>query len=257
MGLADFEALSFDCYGTLIDWEAGILAILGPWARRVGFTATDETLLASFARHETGVQDEFPAEPYPEILRRVMHLVGSSLGGKVADTDAEALAVSVPDWPAFGDSSRALAELGRRYKLVILSNVDRVSFRGSNDRLGVTFDAIVTAQDVGSYKPSPANFAALLQRIGDLGVAPNKLLHVAQSLYHDHEPAKAAGLATVWIDRRAGQAGWGATPQPTGGVEPDWVFPDLASFALAAGLSGGDAPQPAGWQGHDAPGRVQ
>ena len=231
--LAGYEALSFDCYGTLIDWEAGILAALAPWAKRTGCDASSEDMLAHFARHETVLQSELPAEGYPAILHRVMHRLGASLGCPVSDHDAEVLAGSVGAWPAFADSPPALKSLAARYRLIILSNVDRASFRASNDRLGVEFDAIVTAQDVGAYKPSADNFAALAARIEELGVGSGKLLHVAQSLYHDHVPAKAAGLATVWIDRRAGKDGWGATPQPARAVEPDWVFPDMASFAAA------------------------
>src|SRR6202040_32847 len=112
------------------------------------------------------------------------------------------LATSVADWPAFPDSPGALAALSSRYKLIILSNVDRRSFAGSNARLGVTFDAIVTAEDVGSYKPSLRNFEALLQTVRRLGVGDGRLLHVAQSLFHDHVPAQSLGLRTAWIDRR-------------------------------------------------------
>lgn len=233
MALAAFDALSFDCYGTLIDWEAGILGVLRPWAAREGVVASDEELLGAFGRHESAEEAAGPATRYPEILRRTMRGVGLDLGGDVTDEDAARLGESVPDWPAFGDSSAALADLARRYRLIILSNVDRASFRASNDRLGVTFDAIVTAEDVGSYKPDPRNFAALLETVGRMGIAPGRLLHVAQSLYHDHVPARAAGLPTVWIDRRRGTGGWGATPAPTPGVEPDWVFGSMAEFAAA------------------------
>jgi putative hydrolase of the HAD superfamily len=140
----------------------------------------------------------------------------------------------VPDWPAFDDSPAALAALGRRFKLIILSNVDRASFAGSNRRLGVRFDSVLTAQDIGSYKPSAQNFDALLAEAGRLGVTEDKLLHAAQSLFHDHVPAKRAGLATVWINRRQGRPGWGATPAPPAEITPDWEFPSMAAFAAAA-----------------------
>jgi hypothetical protein len=141
-----------------------------------------------------------------------MHSLGAEHGGEVSDEDAEKLARSVPDWPAFDDSHNALRLLGTKYKLIILSNVDRDSFAGSNRRLGVEFTSIVTAQDVGSYKPSRRNFDALLAEARRLGVGEGKLRHVAQSLFHDHVPAKQAGLPTVWINRRHDRPGWGATP---------------------------------------------
>jgi 2-haloacid dehalogenase len=232
LDLTEFEALSFDCYGTLIDWEAGIAAVLGPWARRHDPSLADEDLLVAYAEHEAAVEAEAPGMPYPDVLREAFRRTGTRLGFEVADADAVALGTSVPDWPAFPDSADALQRLKRRYRLIVLSNVDRRSFAGSNRRLGVEFDEILTAQDIGSYKPDPANFAALLRRVDGMG-ATGRLLHVAQSLFHDHVPAKAAGLPTVWIDRRHAQPGWGATPDPRTAVSPDLEFPSLAAFADA------------------------
>jgi 2-haloacid dehalogenase len=231
--LRDFDALSFDCYGTLIDWEAGIAAVLGPWATAHGLELTDEELLAVYSEHEARAESEHPTDLYPAILARAMRGVGDQLGVAVSDDEADALGSSVPDWPAFPDSAEALERLSRRHRLIILSNVDRASFAGSNARLGVTFTSILTAQDIGSYKPSPRNFDALLRETERLGVAQGRLLHVAQSLFHDHVPAKAIGLPTVWIDRRHDRAGWGATPEPSAGVTPDWTFPSMAAFADA------------------------
>jgi 2-haloalkanoic acid dehalogenase type II len=162
-----------------------------------------------------------------------MRALGQELGATVTDEDAAALAGSVRDWPAFPDSHDALIRLGRRYRLIILSNVDRGSFAHSNDRLGVTFASILTAEDIGSYKPSPGNFAALISEAGRLGVRPGGLVHAAQSIFHDHVPAKRAGLPTVWINRRHNRPGWGATPAPTSAVTPDWEFPSMAAFAAA------------------------
>jgi len=238
MELTDFEALSFDCYGTLIDWETGLLAVLAPWARARGLTPSGEQLLTAYAQVEAAVEAEHPAEAYPEVLARGMRLLGENLGAEVTDEDAARLARSVPDWPAFPDSHDALAALGRRFKLIILSNVDRASFAGSNARLGVEFAGIITAQDVGSYKPSPRNFEALVTEAARLGVRPGGLLHVAQSLFHDHVPALRAGLPTVWIHRRHDRGGWGATPQPPAPVTPDWEFPSMAAFAAAVAESG-------------------
>jgi 2-haloacid dehalogenase len=231
--ITEFEAISFDCYGTLIDWEAGLLAVLEPWARAQQLTIDGQTLLAAYAGHEEREEAEHPRMPYPEILRRSMAALGRDLGAQVTAEDAERLAASVPDWPPFADSAAALGALGGRFKLIILSNVDRTSFAGTAERLGVAFDSVLTAQDIGYYKPSPWNFAALQEEARRLGVG-GSLLHAAQSLFHDHVPAKAAGLRTAWINRRHGRPGWGATPAPPVDVKPDWEFPSMAAFAAAA-----------------------
>jgi 2-haloacid dehalogenase len=233
VNFADFDALSFDCYGTLIDWEAGIATVLRAWADRNGLAMTDEELLLAYSAHEAQAEVDEPAALYPAILARSLRALGRELGVPVTDEEAEAFGASVPDWPAFPDSHEALERLAARYKLIILSNVDRTSFAGSNKRLGVEFAGIVTAQDVGSYKPSPRNFDALAAERERLGVPEGRLLHVAQSLFHDHVPAKAAGLPTVWINRRHAQPGWGATPDPGSLVTPDWEFPSMAAFADA------------------------
>ena len=231
MDLADFDALSFDCYGTLIDWETGIAAVLGPWVRSRGLDVGDEALLTAYSGHEARAEAEHPVDPYPLILARSLRDLGRELGVRVTEQDAQRLAGSVPDWPPFPDSRGALAE---RYRLIILSNVDNESFVASNRWLGVRFTSVLTAQDIGSYKPSPRNFAALVAEAGRLGIPPARLLHVAQSLFHDHVPAQQAGLATVWINRRHDRPGWGATPAPGAGVIPDAEFPSLRAFADAA-----------------------
>jgi 2-haloacid dehalogenase len=231
MKFSEFDALSFDCYGTLIDWETGLLAVLAPWAKRHGLNVDDEQLLAMYAKAESAAESEHPADLYPDILARSLRDVGAELGVEVSDDDATALATSVPDWPAFDDSRDALRALSERFKLIILSNIDRASFAASNDRLGVQFTSVITAQDVGSYKPSSRNFAALAAEAQRLG-CDGRLLHVAQSLFHDHVPAKQAGLPTVWINRRHGRPGPGATPEAH--VTPDAEFPSMATFATAA-----------------------
>ena len=234
MDFGDFDALSFDCYGTLIDWETGIAGVLTPWARERGLNLTGEALLTAYSAHEARAEAEYPADLYPQILARSLRGLGRELGAEVTDEDADRLGASVPAWPAFPDSPGALAALAQRYRLIILSNVDRASFAASNRRLGVTFTSILTAQDIGSYKPSPRNFEALLAEITRLGIPRNRLLHVAQSLFHDHVPAKRFGLSTVWINRRHDRPGWGATPEPAAGVTPDWEFPSMQAFAEAA-----------------------
>jgi len=238
MRLSEFQAMSFDCYGTLIDWEAGLIGVLGPWARAAGVDLDDEALLVAYSRHEAEAEASYPGEPYPEILARSMRALGTELGAPVGPDDAQRLADSVPDWPAFADSAAALAALAREVKLIILSNVDRASFAASNRRLGVQFSAVITAQDVGSYKPSPRNFDVLLAEAARLGIGDGKLLHVAQSLFHDHVPARQAGLPTAWINRRTGRPGWGATPAPPGPVLPDWEFPSMAALAEAVAADG-------------------
>jgi 2-haloacid dehalogenase len=234
MDFTGFRALSFDCYGTLIDWEAGLSAVLVPWARSRGLDLSAEELLAEYSGFEAAVEAEDPAPLYPDVLARSLRLLGDRLGAEVTAEDAARLAGSVPDWPAFPDSRQALAELAQRYQLIILSNVDRASFAGSQQRLGVAFTSVLTAQDIGSYKPSPRNFEALLAEAGRLGLGQGELLHVAQSLFHDHVPAQQAGLPTVWINRRHDRPGWGATPEPATSVRPGAEFPSLAAFAAAA-----------------------
>jgi len=233
MKLTDAEALSFDCYGTLIDWEAGIAAVLAPWARAHDLHVSVEELLERYAVVEARQEELTPRALYPDILEAAMRSLGTSLGIDVTAEECARLATSVPDWPAFPDSPSALAMLATRYKLVVLSNIDRASFAASNARLGVHFDAVITAQDVGSYKPSPRNFDVLVDTVRGLGVEDGRLLHVAQSLFHDHVPARRLGLPTVWIDRRGDRAGWGATPPPGIPVEPDFTYASMADFAAA------------------------
>jgi 2-haloacid dehalogenase len=231
MDLTDFDALSFDCYGTLIDWEAGIAAGLEPWARAAGLDLDVEQLLVSYSAHEAAVEREHGDWLYTRVLAEAFRRTAAALGAAVSDEQAEAFGRSVPDWPAFGDSAAALQSLHQHYQLIIVSNVDRQSFAGSNARIDVDFDLIITAEDVGSYKPDLANFAALQAGAQERGVT--RLLHVAQSLFHDHVPAKQVGLPTVWINRRHDRWGWGATPDPGADVTPDWEFPSMAAFADA------------------------
>jgi 2-haloalkanoic acid dehalogenase type II len=149
------------------------------------------------------------------------------------DADHERFGNSVPEWPAFPDSAESLLYLKQHYRLVILSNVDRESFRGSNRRLGVEFDAIFTAQDIGSYKPDLRNFHYMLERLAGMGIGKGDALHTAQSLFHDHAPARQVGLATAWIDRRHAASGWGATMPPPEGTSWDFRFDSLAAMVEA------------------------
>ena len=234
MELFDFEALSFDCYGTLIDWETGIATVLSAWASEGGLDVDKERLLTTYAPCESRVQRDRPTALYPEVLAEAFRDTGVELGRAVDAAWAERFGASVPDWPAFPDSAEALARLAERYKLIIVSNVDRASFAGSNARLGVEFDAIITAEDVGAYKPRLDHFERLDQVVAELGVPRERLLHVAQSLFHDHGPAKQVGLPSAWINRRQARPGWGATPQPEADYSYQWEFPSMAAFADAA-----------------------
>ncbi len=233
---AQFRALSFDCYGTLIDWETGITQALRPWAQRHDLTVAPATLLDAFSATETVVQSEYPTKRYPVVLGEVLRRMGARFGVGVSPTEAATFGASVGDWPAFPDSSDALRRLQSRFTLIILSNVDRSTFARSNQHLGVDFDLVITAEDVGSYKPAPRNFEVLIDHVIDLGLPRETLLHVAESLYHDHEPAHAIGLQSVWIHRRHAVEGFGATPRPRGQVTPDWRFESMGAFARAAGV---------------------
>lgn len=229
LDLGAYDTLSFDCYGTLIDWEAGVGEALQPLFA-LNVTHFDPVAqLEIFARHETLLQQADPTAEYPTILRRVHQAIAAESGLKTTPQLDAAFGDSVADWPAFDDSNQALTRLATRYRLVILSNIDDQSFAASARRLGVEFDAVYSAQTIGSYKPDPANFEYLLGR-----ESGHRVLHVAQSLYHDHAPAKAAGMDTVWIDRRRGEAG-GATP-PAPDATYDMRFESMAEFAEAAGV---------------------
>jgi 2-haloacid dehalogenase len=227
-----YRALSFDCYGTLIDWETGIRQALQPWAATRRVEAGTDELLDAFGAHENVIQSESPALAYPLVLAESLRRIGADLGVEVSDAEADEFGASVGDWPAFADSASALRRLHERYRLIILSNVDRASFARSNRRLGVTFDLVLTAEDIGSYKPNPANFDRLLADLGTLGVERDQLLHVAQSLFHDHAPAQRIGLASVWIDRYGTPAGTGASPHSD--IRTDWRYTSLADFTDAA-----------------------
>jgi 2-haloalkanoic acid dehalogenase type II len=238
MKISDFKVLSFDCYGTLVDWECGILTALRPLAHRAGVTLDGEAMLTEFAALEAAQQAATPDLLYATLLGTVHARLAARWG--VADdlAENERFAASIADWPPFSDTIEALRALGRRYRRVILSNVDRASFGPTHARLGVTFDAIYTAQDIGSYKPDPRNFDYLVERQAESGFQKSDILHVAQSLFHDHAPANAMGLASVWIDRRQGATGWGATPPPPPGVRYDFCFRSLSELVEAVELEG-------------------
>ena len=235
--LTDYGVLTFDCYGTLIDWETGIWDALQPLIMRCGRSdVTRDAALLTFAKHEHRHQSESPGMRYPELLAHVHRSIAESFGMATSETLDDAFGESVSLWPAFPDTADALRILKRHYKLVILSNVHRNGFAASNRKLGVDFDAVYTAEDIGSYKPSDANFEYMLAHLqSDLGTNRNDVLHTAQSLHHDHKPAKRFGLANAWIDRqRLSEGGsWGATEKVEDIPEIDFRFFSMDEMAKA------------------------
>jgi 2-haloacid dehalogenase len=229
-----FRVLTFDCYGTLIDWERGIARVLQRWARRHRLSLRDEELLEAFASSEARQEQQVEFQLYPDVLRAVHREIGKQFGRPVSNEDADALAESVGEWPPFADTTEALRRLQRRYRLVVVSNVDHASFARTQQQLGIVFDAVVTAEAVRAYKPDRRMFERALERAAELGAATDQVLHVAQSLYHDIVPAKALGLATVWVNRRAGKPGWGATRPPDRSISPDLEVHSLAELAERA-----------------------
>lgn len=223
-----FDALTFDCYGTLIDWEAGLLAGLRAVLDPRGIGATDDALLERYAGFEE-TAEAGPYLPYRAVLAVGLRGVCDGFGFEPSDAEVATFGGSVVDWPAFPDSVAALAGLKARYRLGVITNCDDDLFAASNRRLEVEFDWVVTAQQAGGYKPRLANFELAFERID---VPRDRILHVAQSLFHDHVPAKALGMTTVWIDRRHDRPGSGATPPAS--ATPDLVFSDMTSFAAAA-----------------------
>ena len=225
-----FEVLTFDCYGTLIDWETGIWEALGGILAGHQVSVTPEKALELYGELEAEAE-RGAYRDYKTVLQTVLEGFGARLRFAPAASELQRFAASVKDWPAFPDSPRALQALKTKYKLAIISNIDDDLFAYSAQRLQVQFDWVITAKQVRSYKPSANNFQVAFQRIG---VSRTKILHVAQSLFHDIAPAKALGLSTVWVNRRHGKAGPGATPPAQ--AQPDFEVPDLRTLAQTIGL---------------------
>lgn len=225
------EAVTFDCYGTLIDWEAGIVGALSPYLRDAGVELPDAEILHAFSRLESEAQQGIYA-PYRHVLGRVMRGLAAEHGFALEDDAWGLLAESIARWPPFPDTRDALAALAGRYPLGVLSNIDDDLFRATLERLSTEFRWVVTAEEVVSYKPGPRHFEFAERR---MGVPRDRWLHVAQSLYHDIVPAKRMGLPTVWVNRRRGREGFGATP-PAAAV-PDLEVASLEELAERAGIS--------------------
>ena len=223
LAYGDFDVLTFDCYGTLIDWEAGIAAAVRLQLGDAVAGVSDEEIVAAFAAVEH--EAEVPYKSYREVLALSLRGIGERLGAPVGDAQARGFGSSVGQWPAFADSAATLARLQERFKLAVITNCDDDLFAQSERRLGVSFDYVITAQQAGSYKPDHANFQLAFERIEE---PRERILHVAQSLFHDHVPAKALGMTSVWIDRRQGRGG-GASRDVE--AHPDATFPSMQAFA--------------------------
>ena len=226
-----FEWLSFDCYGTLVDWESGIYASVDGVLKSHGVTRSKAEILALFSDIEPRVQDSETYLRYRRVLRSVMGLIGTELGIRFAESELDGLADTLPHWPVFPDVSEALNALRTRYKLAVISNVDDDLFAGTAEALGIDFDAVVTAEQARCYKPNLRNFDLASAR---MTVEKEAWLHVAESLFHDIGPANQLGIKSVWVDRD----GRGGGTRRTDAV-PDLVVRDLAELAKMAGLSQG------------------
>jgi putative hydrolase of the HAD superfamily len=233
MILTDFKALTFDCYGTLIDWETGMIEGLKPLTSRTNYDLSRDEILEAHARHESFQQLQTPSLRYRNLLPVVFRRLAEEWGVSVSWDECVNYGASVKNWPAFSDSAEALQYLKKHYKLVILSNVDNESFAASNEKLQVHFDAVYTAEDAGSYKPSDRNFDYMLQKLETIGVGKQEVLHTAESMFHDHGPADRHGLASCWIYRRHDQQGFGATMNPGDMPRYDFQFNSMADLAKA------------------------
>lgn len=223
-----FDAITFDCYGTLIDWERGILNALQPVLAPRGIDLTEDELLERYASHEAALEAG-DYLPYGDVLATSLRGLCEEIGFVASDDESRAFAQAIGDWPAFHDTAPALRRLQDRFELGVITNCDRELFALSNRRLGVVFDWVVTAEDARAYKPSHTPFELAFQT---MDVPPDRILHAAQSLFHDHVPGKELGLTTVWVDRRHDRDGFGATPVAS--ATPDLKVPDMKTLADVA-----------------------
>jgi len=233
MKLTDFKVLAFDVYGTLIDWESGMVTALKPLTDKVDHTLSRDEILEAHAYHESTTQRWTPAKTYSDLLAVVYRRLAEEWGVSVSWEECQCYGLSVRQWPAFADSREALAYLKQHYKLVVLTNTDNLSFQGSNARLDVDFDAVYTAQDIRSYKPADRNFDYMLQALARQGIQKSDILHTAESMFHDHGPANKHGLSNCWIYRRHERQGFGATMIPDQMPHYDFCFNSMADLVKA------------------------
>ena len=229
MQLRHIKAVTFDCYGTLIDWDTGVANVLGPWAVRTGFVGTVSDLIAAFAVRQQAQQRLQPFKGYRSILRDALAEAVDSVGGAISRSDLDAFADSVGDWPAFPDTIDALRHLkAAGLHIGVLSNVDSASFEATHRRLGGLIDTVITADEVGAYKPDLKMFQTLLRVLDGRGISRQHVVHLAQSRFHDVAPARELGLDVVWIDRRHGRPGHGIAVASA--AEPTARFAHLEAF---------------------------
>ena len=223
-----YEWLSFDCYGTLVDWETGISdAVATIFARHRVRKSRDE-ILALFAASEPRVQSSGEFLDYRRVLRDVMQIMAWEVSIRMRPEEAEALPDSLPQWPIFPEAPESLKQLQSRYKLAIISNVDDDLFTQSERALGIKFDAVITSQQARNYKPNLRSFELAQER---MGVERDRWLHVGESLYHDIGPANRLGVDSAWVKR----PDRGGGTRPTDAV-PSLTVPDLTALAEAPGV---------------------
>ena len=233
MRLSDFKALTFDVYGTLIDWESGMIAGLKPLTDQMGTAPSRDTVLEAHAFYESACQRYSPAKDYQAVLAIVYKRLVEEWGLDTSWEEAEVYGRSVARWPAFPDSAEALAYLRDHFRLIVLSNVDNASFAHSDAKLGHPFHATYVAGDIGSYKPDPRNFDYMVEHLHRVGIAAVDILHTAESMFHDHGPANRHGLANCWIYRRHGRPGFGAAMNPGEMARYDMMFHSMADLVAA------------------------
>ena len=233
MKLSDFSTLTFDCYGTLIDWESGIVDSFTSLMPATVETPDRDELLVEYSSIEKVLQADRPGMKYSELVSETLLKMVGNLGVEITEAMRAQSMNVVGTWPAFADSVASLQYLKKHYKLVVLSNVDNRSFAESNKKLDVVFDAIYTAEDIGSYKPSLKNFHYMLEKLQAMGISQNEILHTAQSLHHDMVPATEIGLVRCWIDRRSEQQGPGATPVVNQEITTEFRFVSLQAMVQA------------------------
>jgi 2-haloalkanoic acid dehalogenase type II len=233
MKLTDFKALTFDCYGTLIDWETGILAALAPLMARANQKPSRDAALEAYSVHEHAQEAQTPHLKYSQLLAITYKRMAENWATPATWEECVTFGQSLRNWAPFPDTVDALKYLKQHYRLYVLSNVDNDSFAHTSGKLEVQLDGVMTAEDIGSYKPNLRNFEYLLARLGSQGIRKEQILHVAQSLWHDHTAANQIGLASCWINRRHDRAGGGATKTPESMPHLDFQFNSMGDLADA------------------------
>ena len=233
MKLSQFKILTFDVYGTLIDWESGMVNGLKPLTDQVAIPLSRDDILRARAHYESTARRFSPSKKYSELLATVYRRLAEHWRVSVDWEECLTYGRSVPQWPAFDDSAQALGYLKRYFQLAVLTNTDNLSFSGSNERLGVAFDSVMTAEDIGSYKPDDRNFEYMLETLAHRGISKDEILHVAESMFHDHQPANQQSLANCWIYRRHNQEGFGATMDPGDMPTVNFTFNSMADLVAA------------------------